>query len=307
MALSQFANGQQTIRFEDLRRKHDALVRAIQDRLADLGYLDGPADGMFGPVSRWALNYFARQRDLELDEQITPGVAAALLSADRRQLFAAHAGDPLADRILAALYASGHYVVEVPGCFNIVYVEGMGPDGTANGNAPNEFNDARFLIVRLPDGRSSIGGAWEATTEPGRFYTNHPYENVSGAARIAFGQFKAWSMGRHRIGYPTEHEALVQTGPVRIHRDINRDFRREGDPVFTGGFALNQHWGYDYPRNDIRNASAGCLVGRTREGHREFIAALRKDPRFLAGSNYRFTTSILPASQAELESHPAYR
>lgn len=308
MTLQALANAGAPVRYVDLRPQHDALVREIQDRLANLGYLDGPADGMFGPISRWALNLFAVRMGLPVDDRIDPALAQALIGASRDGVFPFVPGEPLADRIVAAMRASGQFVVLVPDCANIVYVEGMGPDGTANDNQPNEFNDSRFLIQFAATGAAYIAGAWEATTEPGRQYTLNPGPGLPGAARIAFGQFKSWSIGRHRIGRPSEHEALVQTGPVRIHRDVNRDFRRDGDPDEIGAsFGINQHWGYDYPRNDIRNASAGCLVGRTKAGHRAFMAALRQDPRFLVGSNYRFSTSILPASQAVLDSHPAYR
>ena len=114
-----------------------------------------------------------------------------------------------------------------------------------------------------------------------------------GAARIAFGQYKALALGRHR-----DHEALVQVDTVTVCRDANRDFKRDGDARDTGLFGINQHWGYDLPRNDLGNSSAGCLVGRSTAGHRELMRLVKTDKRFLlSDGGYRFIATILPASE----------
>lgn len=140
--------------------------------------------------------------------------------------------------------------------------------------------------------RVGIVGNWQATTEPGSHYTFQPM-NPKGAARIAFGQYKAWSVGIH--GNADPHEALVQVEPVTVYRDFNKDFKRTGDKLDTGDdFYINQHWGYDAPVNDIKNAASGDLVGRTREGHREFMAIIKQDKRYVANHNYVFYTTIIP-------------
>ena len=41
-----------------------ALTREIQTRLGQIGLLDPPADGQFGPVSQWAMSQFLKQADL---------------------------------------------------------------------------------------------------------------------------------------------------------------------------------------------------------------------------------------------------
>ena len=48
--------------------------------------------------------------------------------------------------------------------------------------------------------------------------------------------------------------------------------------------------------SDVRNASAGCLVGRTKAGHREFMAVVKEDARFQVSRGYRFMTAVLPAA-----------
>lgn len=173
--------------------------------------------------------------------------------------------------------------------FNIVYVEGMDLLGRFNLDEPNQFNDVRMLY----EGNKFID-CWEATTEPGRYYTNNPM-NPKGAARIAFGQFKAWRVGTHGNSEP--HEALVQVGLVKVYRDANKDMTRTGDKTEEGYFGINQHWGYDLPPSNIGLAGAGCLVGRTRKGHREFMRIIKQDKRYLDNNRFVFSTIIIPGDK----------
>jgi hypothetical protein len=116
--------------------------------------------------------------------------------------------------------------------------------------------------------------------------------NPGGAARIKFGQYNSWTVGMHHT-----HEALVQVEPVTVYRDLNKDYKREGDKEDTGLFGINQHWGYDLPINDLNNSSAGCLVGRTTTGHKQFMALIKSDKRYLADKEgHRFPTIIMPAA-----------
>jgi hypothetical protein len=194
------------------------------------------------------------------------------------------------------MQTSKHAVSRHPDCVNIVYVEGMDINGARNQNTPNEFNDVRLVLRVNRAGRPDIVEAWEATSEPGKHHTSIEKLDPHGAARIAFGQFKSWSVGTHMAGRPSAHEALVQTSHVLVHRDLNEDFERTGDEVFEGLFGINQHWGFDMPKSDIGKASAGCLVGRTKAGHRAFMQICKSDPRFVSSRGYRFSTTVLPAS-----------
>jgi hypothetical protein len=176
---------------------------------------------------------------------------------------------------------------------NILYVEGMDVDGNINSDEPNQFNDVRLVL----GAGMQLLGVWSATTEPGRWYTQNPM-NRKGAARIAFGQYKAWAVGRHGNSEP--HEALVQVGEVIVYRDQNKDGLRTGDTIDRGLFGINQHWGYDLPLDNVGLASAGCLVGRTRQGHREFMAIIKTDPRYLNDRQFIFTTTVIPADKLDL-------
>jgi hypothetical protein len=275
------------------------LARDIQGRLARLGVLDPYIDGKFGPVSTWALGAFAERVKINFRFELSPELAAVLRSADA-EAFPLLAGDGLAGKVVAAMQRRGYWIARAPGTVNIVYIEGLDIDGTPNDDAPNVFNDVRMVIKVGAGGVPQIEGAWEATTEPGRFYTEHPLD-PGGAARIAFGQHKAWSVGFHR----NDHEALIQTDDVAFLRDLDKNYQREGDRLITGMIGLNQHWGYDLPKGDIGRASAGCLVGRTPQGHREFMKIVKADARYEASRGYRFMTTVLPAAAlAETEFDP---
>lgn len=173
--------------------------------------------------------------------------------------------------------------------YNIVYIEGMDADCTLNDDKPNHFNDRRLILEVVEKPR--IIGNWEATTEPGDYYTINPM-NPGGAARIAFGQYQAWRVGMH--GNKGKHEALVQVAPVRVHRDFNKDYKRTGDKITEGIYGINQHWGYDLPVTKVYNSSAGCLVGRATESHKQFMRLVKSDRRYIADSKYIFHTTIIP-------------
>jgi len=195
----------------------------------------------------------------------------------------------LAFSLIEYMRRKKYQIFERPQHYNIIYIEGMNGDGSKNFDAPNCFNDIRLVLQTL-NGIPSIIGNWEATTEPGIYYTAHPM-NPLGAARIKFGQYTSWRVGMH--GSRDRHEALVQVAPVTVHRDLNRDFIRTGDRITTGLYGINQHWGYDLGLNNVSTASAGCLVGRTRQGHREFMALIKQDARYQKDRSFIFTTTII--------------
>lgn len=298
MKLDELIAKKRTLSISELSDDKD-LSKDVQKQLARLGVLDPPADGDFGPVSMLAgREFFARAHS----EAGTPPtldwkLAVRLVESKPDEILPVTPGANLAGAIWQAMTANKYFLTRVPGWINIVYLEGANADGTPNDNRPNRFNDLR-LVLTVENGKPAIVGKWEATTEPGKFYTDNPM-NPTGAARIALDQFKAWCVGTHGSGAGA-HEALVLRGTIRVHRDLNRDFRRDGDAVDTGSsFAVNQHWGYNLPIEDIGRASAGCLVGRTKEGHRKFMDLLKSDPRYQANNGYRFMTTVLTAADVQ--------
>jgi hypothetical protein len=283
--------GNTSVSIETIASDRD-LAREIQNRLTVAGLLDPPADGMFGAVSLWALTEFCKAKGLDFDLAVTSPIAASLLDDGIATLFPVNPGNDLAGKIVAALQRRGYFLARHPDCLNIVYLEGTNADGTKNANTPNQFNDLRTLIQIGNGGTCRLVHSWEGTTEPGRYWTEHPMD-PKGAARIKFGQYKSWSVGTHHAGSPAAHEALVQVADIVVYRDRNQTFKREGS-TYTGVFAVNQHWGYDMPKTDLGKSSAGCLVGRSTDGHKAFMSAIKSDLRYQTNHGYRFVTAVLP-------------
>lgn len=289
--LRAFAEASEPLEVARLVRR-PGLVAEMQVRLAHHGLLDPPADGLLDPASQWALSAFCRAAGLPFDGALAPAAATVLLQAD--PVLPLRPDDSLGGRVAAALIDRGHWLSRHPDCATIVYVEGMDEQGRAVPRRPDAFDDLRLLLRIRPDGSPEILGAWSATTAPGRPAVEEPAE-PEGPPRLATGQHRAWVMGRTAIGTEVEQEALIQTRPLPVTRDGNKDFRREGDASDRGIFIIDQHGGHDAPRDEVGGIGAGCLVGRSQAGHRSFMARLRDDPRWRANAAHVFTTSILQA------------
>jgi hypothetical protein len=281
------------------------LATNIQEVLIRLNFLDPPADGLFGPISTAAMLEFQdvmSPKISELSEEkgfLGKITAKALIetSLDEvpQQPIDLSKNDTAA-KIIKYMQAKRYQISTGAKSYNIVYVEGMSENLAINNDPPNEFNDVR-MVIEIVNNVPTIVGKWEGTTEPGTHFTMNPM-NPNGAARIAFGQYKSWRVGTHVGKSNAEpHEALVQVADVSVFRDKNKDMIRTGDKLDTGLFGINQHWGFDIPRNNIKLASAGCLIGRTRAGHREFMKIIKQDKRFLLSSSYTFLTTIIPGNE----------
>ena len=290
MNLYDFYKKQIEVSFEVVAADKE-LATHIQEVLIWLRLLDAPSDGKFGPVSTAAIKQFQKLMKSSDYGYLGPETAKKLIqtSPDDLPQPGLLLGNDLASRIIKYMQKKGYQIATGNQEYNIVYLEGTNADGTLNRDAPNQFNDRR-MVIQIVNGKATILGNWEGTTEPGYYYTYHPM-NPKGAARIAFGQYKSWRVGTHGNSEP--HEALVQVAPIKVHRDANKDTMRSGDATEEGLFAVNQHWGYDYPRINIGLASAGCLVGRTRDGHREFMKIIKQDRRYQMNNDYLFLTAVI--------------
>jgi hypothetical protein len=286
--------------------ENKALTIEIQTILVSLGLLSSTPDGKFGPISSDALKRF--QELLKSTEKgfLGKDTAKKLIETKRSDIPTPPLPNNLAGRIIKYMLNKNYVVATGDKEFNIVYVEGLNSDGTLNDDTPNEFNDLR-LVIEFVNGIPKIVGSWEGTTEPGNYYTFNSM-NEKGAARIKFGQYKAWRIGMHGVSAP--HRALIQVSPISVYRDKNQDFSRVGDWIDEGLFSVDQHWGFDYPKNDILNASAGCLVGRSTQGHIDFLQIIEQDVRYLATRfgdptspgdpserTYVFYTTIVPGDE----------
>lgn len=313
--LQSFVDARQSLPFEEL----DApLVHELQTRLCALGLLDpgiggdektpfrpvSTSDGQFGNNTFHALAEFCRLAGSPFDGLLLTPLQVRILLIKQPGIFLpVHwenaAGDDtqtrLAKRVLRYMDQSGYWIARGPDMFNIVYLEGMNGDGTLNDDAFNTWNDRRLAIRIAPGGRPEMWVNDLATSEPGEYYTLHP-KHPHGAARIAFGQYKAWKMGLHHGLQP----ALVQRGLLRVYRDHNKDGKRNRtDPIDIGSeFHLNQHTTIDGPVSDfVKKFSAGCLVGRSYQWHLSFLDILKQDTRFRRNDQYLFMSTIIAGDE----------
>lgn len=292
-----------------------SLAGEFQTRLVRLGLLDpqfgGSASTPFGPSemvsglldgdTRNALMEFCKIAKIPYDDQSLTGTQLEAMDNATPDKFlpiqfeAAAGDDPstrFAKRILRYMRDKGYWIARSPNMCNIVYVEGVNNLGVPNDDAHDRWNDRRLVIQIQQGGKPVLVINDEATTEPGRHYTQNPLV-AQGAARIAFGQYKAWVVGLHNGKQP----ALRQAGTIRVHRDLNKDAKRSAsDPLDIGDwFFINQHTTSETLIPElVGKFSAGCLVGRRYRSHMTFLATIKKDVRYQLNNAYMFVTAIIP-------------
>lgn len=266
------------------------------------------ADGQIGIDSATAINRFAAAISPVTGLKHEPGVMTpelfdALLRDDTRALFPIIAADQPGDdsetlfarKVIRFMIQKEYFIALGPDVFNIVYVEGVDGDGRENADEMDFWNDRRLVFRIGSDGNPIVMMNVAATTEPGKFYTQQPL-NPLGAARIAFGQYKAHCIGLHN----GQHPALVQRGKIRVHRDINRNGKRDaGDPIGIGSaWGINQHSTRPgQPPKLVGKYSAGCLVGQSYSEHMSFMGLVKHDIRFKNNAGYLFPTAVISGTE----------
>lgn len=294
--LKQFSKGNTTLSYEKLGRiDNKDLVIEIQAILSSLGIIDPPNDGSLGPITLWGIDTFKQLNKIPSSQSFDKTTANALLNAKAIEILPIRPSNDLAGKIVKYMLKKEYWIARVVNCVNIAYVEGMNANGTPNKDKPNNFNDLRMVIGINSKRVPFIRGIWEATTEPGKYYTENPMSD-KGAARIKFGQYRAWAVGEHGVGIH-KHEALRQVENLPVHRDLNKDFKRTNDEIEIGMFGINQHWGYDNPVGNVGRASAGCLVGRERDEHKTFMKIIKTDPKYKVNNRYRYHTTIIAGNE----------
>ena len=198
-------------------------------------------------------------------------------------------------KVLEYMRRKGYMVDTEPGCLNIVYLEGINSDFTPNRDEFDGWNDLSLIIDHDADGVPKILFSAVCTTEPGRASTMAPAAAMmGGVARIAFGQYRAWRVGYHKRSRLLDtHPALVQCAEVPVHRDVNRDGKRTGDPMGTG-YGINQHGTKQlYSGKSVGAWSAGCLVRRLWSDHETFMGFVKTDLRYQDDTRYIFYTTVI--------------
>lgn len=149
----------------------------------------------------------------------------------------------------------------------------------------NKFDDYIGIAFRDGDLEEAVY-VWPATTDPGRYWLNHPLNN-DGTFILALGQFPGfWGMGLHK-GEP----AFVQIGNAKGYRDSDKDNEHDLDPdtIVEGKFGINGHKSNPYTESYyIDKWSAGCQVWKKAEDHDEALKIAQKSAN-LYGNSFTYT------------------
>lgn len=159
---------------------------------------------------------------------------------------------PSAEAIVCTMQAKGYTVFTNPKGYDL-NLFGV----RTNDTGANTFNDWVGALY-LSHGVWNLF-AFPATTDPGLYWRHHPM-NVNGTALLKPGQYRsAWRVGFHQGKY----EALVQSKPVVVYRDADRNSQVTPDEfsVQEGLFGINIHRASRHaPSTTVGKWSAGCQV-----------------------------------------------
>ena len=151
----------------------------------------------------------------------------------------------------------------------------------------NTFDD--FLLVMYREGKNMISLRWPITTDPGKYWLKNPM-NPKGTAVLLPGQYRStWQLGKHQNSY----EALVQSKPVKVWRDNNKDevidFNNITTLIDEGYFGINIHRSNPYSESYVVNKwSAGCQVFKKIDDFNTFMELCR-DSAKLYGPKFTYT------------------
>ncbi len=149
-------------------------------------------------------------------------------------------------------------------------------------DVPNSFDD-QFYLVDETDPASPRCWSTSCTTNPG-LYWMQKVVNAKGAAVLKPGQYlNTWKLGKHKGVY----EALVQSLPVTVYRDNDKDTKAEEDgKEDTGMFGINIHRANEKAVSKIIDMwSAGCQV----INNPEIFAILLKDCKKSGLTSFSYT------------------
>ena len=257
MRLSDLAAGAPPVPLSNIGAFKDLAVE-LQNLMGGLGVLDPPADGAFGPASRWALAETLGALGLAAKPAIDPEVAAKLLGADPRTLFALNAGNDFAGRIVPH-GDPGYWLCRHPACEHHL-CRGCNLDGTLTDNAPNVQRRAAGA-ARRPAHRRRRSSGMAGDDGAGRYYRN-PWTN-GGLDRAA-----AVQSGASASTAPATMPGAGQVADITVYRDKNKD-SSPGD-LLHRLFGVGSTGATICPRRHPE-CQRRLPVGRLKQGHVEFM------------------------------------
>lgn len=149
----------------------------------------------------------------------------------------------------------------------------------------NTFNDIMYVVFKDYQMRWKVY-QFTITTKAGAYYLLNPM-NSDGTAIVVPGQYsKAYKLGIHK-NYP----ALVQSAPIRVYRDKNKDTTHDLIPstIEKGVFSINIHRSSATGTSTkVDKWSAGCMVFSNILEWNLFYATLLESQK-LYGDFFTFT------------------
>jgi N-acetylmuramoyl-L-alanine amidase len=143
--------GDRLLRYDPERPMRGDDVTRLQERLLELGYDAGPADGIFGPGTEVGLRAFQRDYGLTSDGTCGPGTLRALRQLGRKVV----GGRPQLLRQSASMVASGPHLIGR----RIVVDPGHGGDDPGYRAGETTEADVVFDLASRIEGRLAAAGA----------------------------------------------------------------------------------------------------------------------------------------------------
>ena len=151
---------------------------------------------------------------------------------------------------------------------------------------PNQFDDEIHVFYKISN-LNWYYHVFKATTDPGTFWLRQPMQ-PQGTAILAEGQYlDCYTLGMHQGKY----EALVQSKPITVIRDYNRDAVLD----FNNGNLSQGMFGVNIHRASISGStkvvdkySAGCQVFENAKDFQLFLTLCEKHKK-LYGNHFTYT------------------
>ena len=166
--------------------------------------------------------------------------------------------------VILGLYEKNNYTV----IDKILFANVLGVRN--NTGYTNTFDDDVCIL------RKNNANVWEilicaATTDPGKYYMEHP-ENVKGTAILKAGQH----INSHKVGlHKGQYRALVQNAPLPVWRDNNKNDTYDYTVTDVGNFGINiHHASPTHTSTSVDNWSAGCTVVASPDEFKEFMVEI---------------------------------
>jgi hypothetical protein len=153
-----------------------------------------------------------------------------------------------------------------------------------------------FICCLFKDSNDKwVSHYWAATTDAGTYWLKNPMSK-KGTAILVPNQYKGvYKLGLHQGKY----KALVQTKPMKVYRDDNKNFILDMDStkIEEGIFGINIHRSNPKGESKLNEKwSAGCQVFANSASYQTFIGLCEKAANIYGNS---FTYTLLEQEDFE--------